>query len=310
MSDNYEDWIKWPLADIIEFADEIADSVNLPEDLRADLRSSMWGEAGYGSWMKQGPWPRYFDFPRIPYFTREVPEDEEGWSDDEWLEMCRRYNEPIASTPRADDEGTRPLPQDQWEIRGDGLTKRWVLKRDGVWEHERRGGFQREPFSRLAGNMYGQARALLWRTNHYCVGHSDYWLGPVGMNEPYVGLYWHYARMNRWRRASIHFARSASPHARQIEMFCAAQMAKTFTEMELRAQHNDQFVKDRRVRESQSDGGRRNQKAPPEVLRDAWRKYRRDGYTSTEAGIQAGEEYGVSERTVRRAFKNGYPEIA
>lgn len=84
---------------------------------------------------------------------------------------------------------------------------------------------------------------------------------------------------------------------------------RLYAEMELKATHDEFFKKAQRTRDAQSDVGRSNQKKPPEVLQAAWWAYRRKGYTSTEAGIQAGNDCGVSERTVRRAFNDEYPDV-
>lgn len=91
-------------------------------------------------------------------------------------------------------------------------------------------------------------------------------------------------------------------------MFCALRLGQTFTEMELRAAHNEPFTKAQRTREAQADSARARRKGSREQRQEAWWKFRRMGYSAVKAGEQAGTELGCSERTIRRAFDDEYPE--
>src|SRR3546814_8465891 len=80
---------------------------------------------------------------------------------------------------------------------------------------------------------------------------------------------------------------------------------RLFTEMELKANYDDFFIKAQRTRDAQADGGRSTRKGPKEARQEAWWKYRRDGYASVMAGEMEGQELGVHEATIRRAFDGG-----
>src|SRR3546814_19048933 len=79
--------------------------------------------------------------------------------------------------------------------------------------------------------------------------------------------------------------------------------------MELKANYDDFFIKAQRTRDAQADGGRSTRKGPKEARQEAWWQYRRDGYASVMAGEMAGQELGVHEATIRRAFDEVYPGL-
>lgn len=302
MSEAYADWTAWHLSDIIEYADQLAQEASLTDEERISLRENMWSEAGYDSWNKQGPKPRCADYPY-------KPDRPKGLSVQRWLEAATAANRPI-ERPTWDERlsyAERNLEAPKWAAQGDGLTRRWVLKR-GPFVSERRGRLQSNPFSFEASSIYYSARALLWRTGHFEYQPYDGWIGPKGMNEPHVGLYWFYMRIVRWRAACNHFSVSMSRAGRSRAMFCALRLGQTFTEMELRAAHNEPFTKAQRTREAQADSARARRKGSREQRQEAWWKFRRMGYSAVKAGEQAGTELGCSERTIRRAFDDEYPE--
>jgi hypothetical protein len=301
-----EIWTRWTLAEIIEYADEVAESVSLEPELRPALRQAMWQRAGYWEHIDaQGPQPRVATYPRMPRFMI----DARSWmSGDEWLEQCRRLNEP--REPRAykyDDAGWE-LPRPKWELRGDGLTARHILVSDHPFATERGRSFMRAPFTHEAGRQNNMARDMLWRAGYLCVGYSHDWIGPKGMNEPFSGLLWYYDRINRWRRAAAHFSMKVSFASTQRAMFCALKAGECFAEMALRATHNDFFLKQKLIHDRQKSYAESTRKGGDEERRAAWWKYRRQGYSSIKAADMAGDELGVSNRTIRRAFKDELPE--
>lgn len=301
MTASYDEWTTWPIGDVIDFADDLAAQVGLDDAERLELRESMWFEAGYGPWSVQGPKPRYFKFPRVP-----PPKD--GFSEAEWMEIARLHNaprdpEPIATATQAE------RPEYRWEDRGDGLSARRVLV-SGPFMVEHRRKMQVDPFRIEAGRICNEALLLLWRKGHFRISRfAEQWIGPPGLGEPHKGLFWYYSRVIRWRIAANHFVNSPFRSSRQRAMFCALKMGQTFTEMELRAAHNDFHVKSQLTRDSQSAGGKKNRAAPSdEQRRAAWWKYRQQGMGKVDAGWAAADELGLSEPSIRRAFPNDrYP---
>src|SRR3546814_11934756 len=67
---------------------------------------------------------------------------------------------------------------------------------------------------------------------------------------------------------------------------------RLFTEMELKANYADSFIKAQRTRDAQTDGGRSTRKRHKEERPRAWWKYRRHGYASVKAGDMDGRELG------------------
>lgn len=300
MNASYEEWTQWPLIDVIGYADELALDAGLSDEQRLSLRESMWTQAGFGPWANQGPKPRFANFPRKPAKPN-------GVSVERWMREAVSANRPSERPSWDDILAEDQRRETQWIARGDGLTRHWVPKNHPL-AGERRRRMQRDPFSFQSSSIYSSAHRLLWQTGHFEYNPYEGWVGPEGMNEPHVGLYWYYMRIVRWWLACRHYYQISSRTAHSRAMFCALRLGQTFTAMEIRAHHNNQFIKTQRTRDSQTAAGRASQKVSRELRRDTWWEYRRMGYTAVKAGEQAGEKLGVSERTIRRAFDDEYPK--
>lgn len=316
----YSEWTQWPEEDVREWAGEIIAAYKLEKFEANSLLEEMLSRAGH--------WRPRPDPVRFPVKMSEETEASYAAAYIEWhaarTESGERPNslalEVFEQNKRLNQPWQRPVfVSTEWErkkVVGAGLSSRtyWEAKRKGAMlEESRRASSKfrsrmaKRPLRHEKLRMQSVMDEWLWQAG--CVrlaNWQDRWMVPKSQEAERDGMWWYCEAIN-WRLEMAH--RQIAVGEAERAAWHSLHAGRLFAEMELKATHDEFFKKAQRTREAQSDVGRANRKAPPEVLKATWWKYRRDGYSSTEAGIQAGNEYGVSERTVRRAFDDEYPEI-
>lgn len=314
----YSEWTQWPEEDVREWAGEIASAFSLAKYEVASLLNEMLSRSGH--------WRAPPEPVRYPVKMSEETEASYTSSYIEWrsarseaeerpnsialeiFEQNRRLNRPWQRPNFV------PTKWERTKVVGSGISSRtyWTAKREGaVLQESRRASassrkfMAKHPLRHEESSMRSAMGEWLWQAGCIEMSHG-HWMVPESQEAARDGMWWYYEEVT----SRLAMAR------RQVEAGEAERAAwhslhagRLFAEMELKATHDEFFKKAQRTRDAQSDVGRSNQKKPPEVLQAAWWAYRRKGYTSTEAGIQAGNDCGVSERTVRRAFKDEYPDV-
>lgn len=317
----YSEWTQWPEEDVREWAEELASAFNLEKFEAKSLLEDMLVRAGH--------WRDTPESSRYPVKMTEETEASYTAAYVEWhatrTEAGERPNsvalEIFEQNRRLNRPWQRPaFVPTKWErkrVVGSGLSSRtyWEAKREGaVLQESRRASassrklMAKRPLRYEERGMTSAMHEWLWQAGCVRLTHIEgRWMVPESQEAERDGMWWYYEAVNS--RLEMARRQVASGEAERAAWH-SLHAGRLFAEMELKATHDEFFKKAQRTREAQSDVGRANRKLPPEVLKASWWKYRREGYSSTEAGIQAGNEYGVSERTVRRAFDDEYPELA
>src|SRR3546814_781080 len=153
----------------------------------------------------------------------------------------------------------------------------------------------RHPLRVEEERMANEMREWLWWAGCVEIAH-DQWLVPESQKAERDGMWWYYEAV-MWRLAMADRQVKAGEAGRAA--WHSVHAGRLFTEMELKANYDDFFIKAQRTRDAQADGGRSTRKGPKEARQEAWWKYRRDGYASVMAGDMAGQELGVHEATIR-----------
>ena len=225
-------------------------------------------------------------------------------------EECRRLNVPY---PEVGSEAI--IPDLKVVSVGRGLTRKSYIVREeksfrrflaDAKYRKSPSSLPRDALRHRRRDVERDMREILW-SKDYITFDDVTWFCPKGYNDPFEGLFWYYQevceRLAKAERKLKHkmFAESAS---------LAFEAGELFSEMKLKAAHDEFFSKAQATRQSQSDGGAKRKKLhDPELAKETWWKYRNQGYKKADAGRAAGRELGLSERTIRRSFEGeSYPE--
>lgn len=311
----YAEWTKWPEEDVREWVEEIAAAFSLNNFDTAQLLEEMLSRSG--NW-KDPPEEARFPIKMTEqleqahcaaYLALHSGRDENSNSLQLAIfEQNKRLNRP-RQTP-----DFKPTVWERQRVVGSGLTQRvyWRPHREGLMLEEgkraaakARAFMARHPLRSEQSRMENDMREWLWRSGCVEISHMR-WMVPESQQSERDGMWWYFERIGE----RLDMAR------RQIKEGEAERAAwhslhagRLFAEMEIKASHDAFFQKTLRTRDAQSDGGRSTRKGPQEARQAAWRKYREEGYASVMAGEMAGQELGVSETTIRRAFGGSYPEV-
>ena len=313
----YSEWRRWPEEDVREWASEIASEFSLSKFEASALVDEMLSRSGH--WSKPAEPAHY------PKKMNEELEALYAASFLEWHACSTEENGPEAVAIEIFQQNKRlNRPRDvrepkiaAWEkdrVVGSGLTERvyWKLTYDRVMIQEARTARKkmrkrlvRRPLSVEEERMTNEMREWLWWAGCVEISH-DRWLVPDSQKTERDGMWWYYeAVLGRLAMAGRQVKAGEAGRAAWHSLHAG----RLFAEMQLKANYDDIFIKARRTRDAQAEGGRSTRKGPKEARQEAWWKYRRDGYASVMAGEMAAEELGVSERTIRRAFDDEYPSM-
>lgn len=316
----YFEWTQWPEEDVREWAEELISAFKLDRYDAKGLLKEMLVRAGH--W-REAPEPA-----RYPVKMTEEVEASYATAYIEWhaartdagerpntialeiFEQNRRLNRPWQRPAFV------PTKWERKRVVGSGLSSRtyWEAKSEGAVLHERRRAGARSrklmakrPLRYEQRDMTSEMDEWLWRAGCVRLSHvEDRWMVPKSQEAERDGMWWYYeAVMWRLEMARRQIAAGEAERAAWHSLHAG----RLFAEMELKANYDDFFKKAQRTREAQADVGRSSRKGSPEQKQEAWWKYRRMGYSAVKAGEQAGAELGCSERTIRRAFDDEYPEF-
>lgn len=313
----YSEWTQWPEEDVREWAEEIVTAFSLEKYEAASLLEELLSRAGH--------WRAPPDPIRYPVKMTEEIETSYTSAYIEWhaarTEAGERPNsialEIFEQNRRLNRPWQRPnFVPTKWErtkVVGSGLSSRtyWAAKREGasLQESRRAGASSRKLMAKhpLRYEEHGMRSAMdewLWQAGCIRLSHGN-WMVPKSQEAERDGMWWYFEEVT----SRLEMAR------RQIKAGEAERAAwhslhagRLFAEMELKASHDKFFKKHMTIHERQVDVGQASRKGSDELRRETWWKYRRMGYSAVKAGDQAGTELGCSERTIRRAFDDEYPE--
>lgn len=315
----YAEWTQWPEEDVREWAEEIAAAFTLEKFEAASLLEAMLSRAGH--W-RPPPEP-------ICYPVKMTEEAEASYTAAfvEWHAARTQENKRPNSIAVEKEEQNRRLNQPwrrpeftppKWErkkVVGSGLSARtyWEVKRDGSgapmtrwWDAKARSRMSKRPLQHEKVNMSAQMDEWLWRAGCVRLAHwEDRWMVPDSQKAERDGMWWYYEAVSARLAMAQRQIKIGEPERAAWHSLHAGRL---FAEMELKASHDGFFKKQKLIHDRQVDYASARRKGQSDSERqEAWRKYRQQGYLPVEAGKLAGDELGVSERTIRRAFDDEYP---